>query len=222
MPAFSKVTREGGSLRAPYILAAQHATVLAWPFFGLLGLMAYPIVRIMFGGQWDAAVPLVQILSVGGALMSTYLFGPQALIASGKIKSVFLIELAVQSSRVLLIVAASYYGLAAVAGVNSFVFLLGAAFFTVTISRATGFTFGEFTKALGASFGVSVCALLVPAAVYVFMTPAEGNLILPLVISLLGAAGGWFAGIFLCQHPIRLEIAVILKNSPIKLPYFSG
>ncbi len=222
MPAFSKVSREGGSLREPYLLAAQHATVLAWPFFGVLGLMAFPIVRIMFGGQWDAAVPLVQILSIGGAMLSIYMFGPQALVASGKVKSVFVIELVVQSLRALLIVVAASYSLEAVAGVNSFVFLLSAIIFTVAISRTIRFTFGEFLRAVSVSLAVTICTLLVPTLVYILVAPASGNLVLPLLISIAGAAVGWFAGIFVCRHPIRLEIVVILKNFPIKLPFLSG
>ncbi len=101
-------------------------------------------------------------------------------------------------------------------------FLLSAILFPVAISRTIRFTFGEFLRAVSVSLAVTICTLLVPTLVYILVAPASGNLVLPLLISIAGAAVGWFAGIFVCRHPIRLEIVVILKNFPIKLPFLSG
>lgn len=216
MPVFSKITREGANIKGPYLLASQHATVLAWPFYGVLGLMAFPIIRVMFGDQWDAAVPLVQILSIGGALLAAYQFGGQALIAMGKVKWVFLIELTIQLTRVPLVLLAAFYSIEAVAGVNCLVFLFGAIIFNVAVSRSTGFSLREFFSALAPSAAVAFCVLPVPVGVFFLVDMSGKNLIAPLVVALFGAAVGWFLGIFLFRHPIRGEISVLLKNSPIK------
>ena len=53
-PAFAQAVREDRDLLKDYLQAVNYVTVFAWPFYAFLGLYAQPIVRLMFGNQWDA------------------------------------------------------------------------------------------------------------------------------------------------------------------------
>ncbi|WP_298379450.1 oligosaccharide flippase family protein [Azospirillum sp.] len=49
--------RQGGDLGASLLLCYGNLTVVAWPFLSVLGLLAHPIILIMFGDQWLMSVP---------------------------------------------------------------------------------------------------------------------------------------------------------------------
>ena len=49
LPYFSQLRREGKDLATPYLSAVEQLTALAWPFFAALMLLAYPMVRALYG-----------------------------------------------------------------------------------------------------------------------------------------------------------------------------
>src|SRR3546814_3774220 len=62
LPAFAAKLRQGHALKDSYLRGVAYLTAVGWPFSVVLALLAHPILRVLFGPQWDAAVPLVQIL----------------------------------------------------------------------------------------------------------------------------------------------------------------
>ncbi len=69
-PAFARRRRAEGDLGRDFLAATAMLCVFAWPFYGFLALMAFPILRILFGYQWDASVPLMQLLCISALLPS--------------------------------------------------------------------------------------------------------------------------------------------------------
>src|SRR3546814_4549025 len=70
LPAFAAKLRQGHALKDSYLRGVAYLTAVGWPFSVVLALLAHPILRVLFGPQWDAAVPLVQILCLAGAIRS--------------------------------------------------------------------------------------------------------------------------------------------------------
>ena len=118
LPAFSKATREGRSIASSYLLALSYMTGLSWSFFIFLALMTFPIIRILYGDQWDLAVEPARILCLAFALQSLSLFAAPALIALGKVHNNFKIQAQLQIPRVVFTIWASFYGLEYVAYVQ--------------------------------------------------------------------------------------------------------
>ena len=56
-PAFAAEHRETTMAPQLFLRALVYLTGISWPFFAFAALMAFPMIRIMFGTQWDAAVP---------------------------------------------------------------------------------------------------------------------------------------------------------------------
>jgi len=80
-PAFAQAVREDKNLLKSYLLSVNYITVFAWPFYAFLGLYAYPIIQLMFGDQWDEAIPLVRILVFAGAVGALWNLWSNALLA---------------------------------------------------------------------------------------------------------------------------------------------
>ena len=59
-------------------------TAVAWPFFAMLGILAEPLIRILFGEKWLESVPVLRILCVHAILVYTTLLVDQIVFLSGE------------------------------------------------------------------------------------------------------------------------------------------
>ena len=87
LPYFAQETRNGEDMRNGYLRAVSYLTSIGWPFFVFLATMAYPAIRILYGLQWLASVPLASILCMVAAIEVTYALAKEVLIANGDVRA---------------------------------------------------------------------------------------------------------------------------------------
>lgn len=210
MPYFSMRDREGGNVTVAFLNAASLTTALAWPFFFFLAVMAYPVIRIMYGPQWDASVPLVPWLCAAGAISAPFVLSWSVLIATGQVGKILRPLILGATVQVGTLVVASHWGVEVVA--QSFVgtALFGALVWYVALQRVLAFSLGGFVRALRRSAGVALCASVVPAVAIAVLPPGPGYLWPPLLVGSVGAAIGWLAGVLVLRHPFRDELAKVV------------
>lgn len=213
-PAFATEHREGRDLATPYLRGISLVTVFAWPFYGFVGLMAFPVVRILFGSQWDAAVPLVQILCIAVAIGAIWSLSGHVLIVAGRIGRILKAELIIQPSRIALVVVAAPFGLEMVAAAQIIVYTIGMFVYFGEVFRFIELSAHDIFIATYRSLGTTACSLIVPLSVVILTDIGEDNIWLPLVVASLGASVGWFGGIVLTDHPIRQEIVSVAARFP--------
>ena len=68
LPYFASEMRAGNALGVPFIRAAELVVGLGWAFFGVLALLAFPVVRVLYGLHWDDAVLPVRWLALASAM----------------------------------------------------------------------------------------------------------------------------------------------------------
>ena len=61
---FARKSRDGDDVGKSFLLVIGYLTAIGWPSFIFMGFMAFPMIDVMFGSQWYAAVPVAQILCV--------------------------------------------------------------------------------------------------------------------------------------------------------------
>lgn len=212
MPYFAKCDRENGSISVAYIRTASYVTALGWPFFAFLAVGAFAAVRIVYGPQWDAAVPVAQVLCLAGALDIVHAMARDALLVRGCAREgnrLQLILVALQACGLLLVVP---FG------------LLGAAW-GVTAAAALGLVVTQYF--LSKYIGLRTIDLLqgcLPSALLCLgsVLPA---LLWSLVVGVnadnfvtFGVAGGlitvaaWFVSLHLLRHPLLDELAPIKQR----------
>jgi O-antigen/teichoic acid export membrane protein len=219
LPLFSEMRREGRDLAQPYLAAVEQLTALAWPFFAGLGLLAYPMVRALYGSQWDQSVPIVQLLSVAGAVSAVSLFASQVMVANGQVADSTRFQLLTQPLRIAGVVVAAGFGLQAVAGAiivaECVTLLVVTRFLRTTIGVGPGAVLAACTK----SALVTVCAALAPLLVNLFWPSDPAHPWPPLLAGILGAAGGWIGSLVLTRHPLAAHLAPLLnKLRPAAVP----
>lgn len=212
-PAFAAGHRAGLDLKEPYLKAVGTLTVFAWPFYSFLALMAYPIIRIMFGDQWDAAVPLVQLLAAGGMVTAVWALSSQVLLGTSKIDELLKARVTMVVVRVASIIWAANYSIAHVAASHIIYGVAGYFVFFHFVKPVLRFRHGEVIAATWKSAMVALASSIVPALVLVYMTPVPGNLWVPLLIASFGMGVGWLTAIYAFKHSFADEITGVLRQA---------
>ncbi|CAM5367088.1 lipopolysaccharide biosynthesis protein [Rhodanobacter lindaniclasticus] len=128
-PAFAREHRETGTAPQLFLRSLIYLTGISWPFFAAGVLLAFPIIRVLFGSQWDAAVPLMRWLCAAAVVGTLTYQCNQFLVALGHVGTVTRIELQYQLFRVGVTIMAAYYSVAAVAAVQVLVYVVATALY---------------------------------------------------------------------------------------------
>lgn len=96
LAGFSKQVRVGKDLRDSYLTAIAHMSCVTWSFLGLLGLFSFALIRLLLGDQWDAAVPIVQVLCLASVFLPFLNLNSSLFVAIGRIRTHMYIQLFVQ------------------------------------------------------------------------------------------------------------------------------
>lgn len=204
LPYFSQLRRDKADMVAPYNLAIAHLTGFAWPFFSVMALLAFPLVRTLYGNNWDVSVPIVRILCLAGAISTLATFAGEVMIAYGHVTKVTQMQLLTQPVKIVAVLASSQFGLDAVA----FALVAAECFVLALTSRYLYVTTGVgFTGVLGASFKstvVTVASSVAPALVVLGW--ADRHLLLQLLIGGAGALAGWLISVLITGHPVKQHI----------------
>lgn len=70
-PAMAKVQNDTAILRRVYLQTVNYLSSVNFPIYAMMIVLAPEIVLFLFGSKWMTAVPIVQILSIYGAVRST-------------------------------------------------------------------------------------------------------------------------------------------------------
>jgi O-antigen/teichoic acid export membrane protein len=212
IPAMAAHDRAGKSLRGPTIQTIGMVTVLGWPFFAFVALMALPILRVMFGRQWDASAPLAEILALAGAIGLFWPLGHQVLFALGRLGLLMRAQILVQATRVALTLGAVFVSLEAVAWALVATFAVSFGVYLWCMRRMVGLTFGDVLRAGWRSAVVAAATAAVPLAVRLSFDVGPDAVVVPLAIAVAGAGIGWLAGVFALNHAMKGEILRVVAH----------
>jgi O-antigen/teichoic acid export membrane protein len=205
LPYFAALRRESGDLVRPYQSAITYLTGFAWPFFGVLAVLALPVVRTLYGPNWDVSVPLVQILCLAGAVSMLTVFAGDVMIANGHVKEVTHLQLLTQPVRAGAILAASLLNLAAIAWAMVAAEVIALAVVSRLLYRTAGVPLTGVLGATSKSAVATVGAVLGPALI--MLAGGSGHAWLDTLMGGLTALAGWVAAVFWSDHPIRIHLA---------------
>lgn len=206
MPMFSREMRERGRTDQSFLLATSYVTVLGWSFFAGLALLAQPVVRVLYGDQWDAAVIAARWLAVAMALALPSTLCASALLACGA-SGVMLRTTIV--SLVLQIVAglvASPWGIQPLAIAVTISYALASMYWLYKTQEVLQFSWTRFAGELGRSAVAAVVVASAAAVSTLLWGFNPSNRFLPLLLSLGLGIALLPAALFLSRHPMRLEL----------------
>ncbi len=223
MPHFARLRRRQGDLAAHLLYMTRLVTALAWPFYALLALLAAPVIALLYGHQWDAAVPLAQVLCLYGALKAATPYASMVLKAVNRPEDDGWINLAHLLVLITLLwftlplgVEAVAWGVSAAMGVRGGLYLL-------RLAKAVGFAWGQYFRAVLPSLGLTLLAVL-PAWGVVWGWPMEEDLMQWLIMALAGllGTGMWLLGLWRLEHPLYQELSRAWSRLPLVARHRGG
>lgn len=214
MPYFALEHRQEQDLKKAYFKALSMLLGIAWPAFAFVFFMSHPAIRLLYGPQWDDAVPIAQVLSICILIKIASNLNRPLFLGAGRYKDYFFMQLIILPIQIITLPIAAFFGLMellAAIFVNTIIaFCIHIAF----LRGFLGFPTKEYLLFLRepAALILFVCAPLIVLTSTVDIGP--DNYIAPLIVGTISAGLAWLLGLFLLKHPLwhemtRVRLAVL-------------
>ena len=209
LPWFARQSREQGSFGAPFLKATAYLTAFGWSFCLAVICLAHPIVRVLYGNQWDQSVDLARLLAVAIAFNVPAALCPTALLSSGAMTVIARVTLFGALLSVAFVAFGASQGLIALGVVMiASAALVACIWLRVTIKHI-GIPFSDLLKTFRLSAAVALMASVGPLFALWLYGPYPETFVMPLVLGGFGGLLGFVAGIMVVRHPLREEIMTI-------------
>lgn len=213
-PAFAREHRETGTAPQLFLRALVYVTGISWPFFAAGVLLAFPVIRILFGSQWDASVPLMRWLCAA-AIVGVLTYQCNAfLVALGRVRTVTRIELKYQLVRIVVTIAAAFHSIAAVAAVQILVYVVATILYYGKLRSYEGLSLRACSRALAPSALAALATSVVPAIVVFWPGLVQRHMLLAFCVAVLGGCAGWWLCVRIIKHPLLDELRRVLARFP--------
>ena len=169
LPYFAGEVRAGRDLEAPFVRANELIVGLGWAFFGVLALLAFPIVRLLYGLQWDESVLPLRWLAIAFAMALPGAVCYSPMVAIGALGDVVR---ACAASAALGIAAAaigSVYGVVAVAQWQVVAGALATVYWLWLAQHRIGLRWRVLAASAGRSAAVAAAAMAAPLGVVMLL-----------------------------------------------------
>lgn len=212
LPWFARQSRERGSFVEPFLKATAYVTAFGWSFCLAVVCLAHPIIRVLYGNQWDLAVELARLLAVAMAFVVPASLCHTALLSSGAVTVIARVTITSALQSVFFASIGASQGLI----VMGLAMIASAAVSATLWLRATAIhielPLRDLLGTLRRSMVVAVLAGAGPAlALWIYGAHPDSPLMPLLVGGTLGLAG-FFLGIMLVKHPLRTEVTKVLAR----------
>lgn len=115
LSTFSRLQDDRARFSRAFLQFTFASSAVAIPIFGIVAILGYQILPVLFGEKWIDAVPLMQILAISAAFSSLVYFDKNALLASGNAGRAFKLAIIENIVGIGLLFATGPFGLIAVA-----------------------------------------------------------------------------------------------------------
>lgn len=212
LPWFAKQSREQGNFIDSFLKSTAYVTAFGWSFCLILICLAHPIVRVLYGDQWDQSVDLVRLLAVAMVFSVPAALCHIALLAAGVISTITRVTLLGAIQSIVFVVIGAFQDIL----VLGIAIILASSVNMILWMKATfrhiHLPFHKFLATLRKSALVASIAAIAPIFIFWLYGPYPDELFMPLFMGGVGCLMGFLISIFFFQHPLQIEIKLILSK----------
>lgn len=214
-PIFASELRAGTKGSQLYAQIAGNLVAVTIPALVVLAVLADPMIPFVFGDQWAASAPIASTLCMYQVLVAPYAMYQASLIAAGKVGSQFKAEFIIQGVRCLVLVSSVWLDLQQVVALLIIAYTTEAFVSQIALRKAFGLSFRALLAVCWKAYAIALAAAAGPLVVSNLTAWDRHHTGDQLSILLLGgfaALAGWFAGVHVLGHPLKLEIHRIVQR----------
>lgn len=212
LPYFAQEKRDGNSAADGYMKATTLLTGVGWPFFACTALLAFPVIRLLYGDQWMLAVPLAQVLCLAAALELPYWLATEAMMAAGRIDQSHLLQAKVQCGRVLGVLLVVPLGLIGAGLGLCLAALVGAWLAQQALHEVMGLRFAKLCGSAKSSLLVTLAAASPIGATNLVVPVSDSNYLPFLAITGGASIAAWLLALRWANHPFWHEISSVIQQ----------
>ncbi len=212
MPYLAKADREEGAIAPAYVRSVSYLTAVGWPFVTFLGIAAYSAIQIVYGPQWDAAVPIAQVLCLACATEMVHCLSREALLTRGLAKEANNLQAVLAVMLGVGLLAGVPFGLVGAAWGAAAYSALGMLVSQWFLSRYIGLKAADLVK--GCLPSVTLTALTVAPVVLWAVVQGVGkhNFVVFGVVGGVLTGVSWLVAIHVLRHPLVAELEPIKRR----------
>lgn len=206
LPYFAKSVREEDSVLRAYALGVAIFSTIGWTFIGFSAIATFPAIRLIYGDQWMASIPLARILCAAGMVEVVHYLAKDALLSHGKVQIASRLQLLQQVAQLLGLMAVIPFGLPGACWGLLAASVMGLALSQWHLYVGIGLRLHHLRQACRLSALTSAGALA-PALIMALAVPAtEANYVWHLLISGASTVLCWLLALRLFGHPLWVEL----------------
>lgn len=206
LPWFAKQSREHGSFVEPFLKATAYVTALGWSFCLAVICLAQPIIRLLYGAQWDQSVDLARVLAIAIAINVPVSLCGTALLSSGAVNAIARATILSSIQSVLFVALGASQGLLALGVAMVFSAVVTAVIWLRATSKQIGLPVRDMLHTWKQSGLVALMAAVGPTVSLWAYGPYPEVVVMPLLLGGVGGLSGFVIGIMVFQHPLKSEI----------------
>jgi O-antigen/teichoic acid export membrane protein len=206
LPWFASLSREKSDLVAPYVKATAYVTALGWSFCIVVICLAHPIIRALYGTQWDQSVDLARLLAIAAAFSVPAALCQAVLLSSGGVTVIAKVTVIGAIQTILLVAMGATLGLNAVGMALIVSALVNSLLWQRATARHVGLPARVLTGSMRQSALVAALSGLGPLLSLWVYGPYTDLLLMPLLVGAGGCAVGFVVGVELFKHPLTEEL----------------
>ena len=207
LPMISGALRSGMPPHRVLATKLDYLTVLCWPVMAMIGLLAEPLVLVLLGDQWQAAVPAVRLLALGGLALPLTKMSVKFFTAIDALDVYLRIQIVFQAVTLVLGVAGAFISLEAFCAAISLGLISRACCIGLWLHRRYPGDDGAVALAFGRGAAVTAATLAAPVLI-VASTGLDGIELLAVAAAL--AALCWAVSLALLHHPLMRDLAAMI------------
>ena len=188
-PAFSRIQDQPERIAATWARVARLIAAISVPALGGLVVVAPDFVPLVLGSQWDAAVPVVQVLAWVGIIQAVQVINMDILLARGRARTMFRFALVVTTAHLIAFAVGLQWGVIGVATAYAISSTLVEPAQTVLAARALNVSPMVFVRAIAGVFQAVAGMCIAVLALRNFLVDAgvgaEGRLVLCIMAGVL-------------------------------------
>ncbi len=175
-------------------------------FYGFCALFAEPIVMLLFGPNWLAAAPVIQIASIGYALMAPHSFASAVLSANGRVRDILKIQFASSLTYALAILIGAQFSLVAVAIASAAATLPRLVLTQRALRRSFDLAYRQILQTAAPAIAIAIASLAAATPSLLLYHGTTRSALHTLLAAAFSAGIVGLTALFVSNHPLATEI----------------
>lgn len=210
-PLLAQIRREHGDLVGTFLYATECLTVLAWPFYACVAILAPELIVTLLGEQWASAGHLVQLMAIGQIVWGTIALAEQLFIATGRVGEIARLQLMITPWRLGLLFVGALHSLEMVVGLGILVSFIWFALVWPRLRALIDIGLAPFLWSLRRSAAIATLTTLsVVLGKFLVLNHLSSDNKVVLITSFVIGASTWMLSIWAGRHPLYGEMMNML------------